>query len=286
VTMQRLRFALIATVAVANIAAGQSSPGVAPAIARAQRRAATNDSAGARAILDSLQSSSIDDMRSRADVAYWLAKFAPSPAERELRLSGVIVDFPFAPRVASALFELGMLELVRGDRDQAATHLARFLSTTSSDSNRTAASLALGRLLFDRGEGPRACAVLMAARADVPISAIEARNQFDFAVGPCRGVDTSYVPPPVDTTTAPRSVIGEYTVQVAAYDVRAQADRLAAKLRAQGLDSRVIGTKKPFRVRVGHFVTRPEAETEARRIGVILNMKPIAVMVGTEELPP
>jgi cell division septation protein DedD len=284
--MRHLRLALAGIALIAPTARGQAAPTVAQVVARAQQRAAANDSAGGRAILDSTLASDLADMVSRAEVTYWGARLAPSTGEREQQLMALIVEFPFAPRVASALFELGMAELARGDRDQAAMHLTRFLATPSSDSNRTAASLALGRLLFDRGEGPRACAVLLAARAQVPATAVETRNQFDFAVGPCSGVDTSAAPRRVDTTKAAPSVLGEYTVQVAAFDLRAQADRMAAKLRGDSLEARVIGTKKPFRVRVGHFVTRPEAEAEAKRIGVILNMKPIVVVVGAEEMPP
>ena len=54
-----------------------------------------------------------------------------------------------------------------------------------------------------------------------------------------------------------------YTVQVAAYPTRAEAQRLADRLIKQGLEAYVLGSEKPFRVRVGHFATRAEATKAA-----------------------
>ena len=129
----------------------------------------------------------------------------------------------------------------------------------------------LARILFDKGEAGRACAVALNGRAELPSTAVEVRNQFDFLASPCAGVDTSSAPKPVKpepppADTGPRSALGEYTVQVAAYDTRPQADRLATRLRGAGYEARVIGTKKPFRVRVGHYTTHSGADAVSRKI--------------------
>ncbi|MFI5257542.1 MAG: SPOR domain-containing protein [Gemmatimonadales bacterium] len=65
-------------------------------------------------------------------------------------------------------------------------------------------------------------------------------------------------PPPA----RPRMVTS-YTVQVAAYDTRADAERLVARLSSRGIRTRVSGTSKPFRVRLPFYRTRQEATTEA-----------------------
>ena len=57
---------------------------------------------------------------------------------------------------------------------------------------------------------------------------------------------------------------GRYTLQVAAYGSRADADRLARRLEARGLDVRVVGQAKVFRVRVGRYETRAAAAAAAR----------------------
>lgn len=60
----------------------------------------------------------------------------------------------------------------------------------------------------------------------------------------------------------PRTVT-RYTVQVAAYNTRADADGLVKKLAARGIKARVSGTSKPFRVRLALHATRKEATDEA-----------------------
>ncbi|HEU4995797.1 MAG TPA: SPOR domain-containing protein [Gemmatimonadaceae bacterium] len=50
-----------------------------------------------------------------------------------------------------------------------------------------------------------------------------------------------------------------YSVQVAAYDLQESAARLASTLMDRGLEARVDGAVKPFRVRIGKYATRAEA---------------------------
>jgi hypothetical protein len=187
--------------------------------------------------------------------------------------------------VPDALFELATLELAHNDRDGAVLHLSRFLASAVGDTNRAGAALTLGRLLLERGELPRACAVLLNGRGEVPETSIELRNQFEFSVSRCKGVDTTTKVPrrtTADTAPAPRRT-GAFTVQVAAYDTRAAAERLATTLRGQGLEARVVGSAKPFRVRVGRYATRGEAETASDRVDRIAKSKSIVVVVGPEE---
>jgi hypothetical protein len=287
--MKRAAWILIATFAAAS-AHAQAPATVDSVVARARQTAAQGDTVAGRAILDSALASKLDNEVAKAELTYWNARLALASADRERELTLFIVDYPFSPRAGAALFDLGMLELSHGDRDRAATHLSRFLAESPDDSNRTTASLSLARVLFERGETPRACAVLLSGRADIPATAVELRNQFDFAAGSCRGVDTSVAvvqPPPRDSepvATRYGRPIGEYTVQVAAYDRKDQADRLATRLRGNGFEARVVGKKKPFRVRVGHYVTHADADAAARKIDKLTKMKPFVTIVGSEEM--
>jgi cell division protein FtsN len=69
----------------------------------------------------------------------------------------------------------------------------------------------------------------------------------------------------------PRAEAGGYTVQVGSYNVRAQAEGLAARLAAGGHDAYVAegeaGGVTRYRVRVGAFATREEAREAAVRLG-------------------
>jgi cell division protein FtsN len=50
-----------------------------------------------------------------------------------------------------------------------------------------------------------------------------------------------------------------YSVQLAAYDTPDQATRLMRLLVSRGIDARVDGKMRPFRVRVGKYTTRAQA---------------------------
>jgi hypothetical protein len=277
--------ALMLAASATPLAAQQLSPAADSAIARAVKLAFDKDSSGARRVLDSLIAHGQSPL-ARAEAAYQLSMIAASPRDRENILSNLVVDYPFSPRVPSALFNLGTLELARNDRDRAALHLARFLaSSTPPDSDRIEAALALGRLLLERGDLPRGCAALLIGRAELPESALELRTRFDFSISRCQGVDTTTKVesrPARDTARAPQRT-GAFTVQVAAYDTKASATRLVTKLRDLGLDARVVGTSKPFRVRVGRYATRAEAEEASRQVDSVAKSSSIVVVVGPEE---
>ncbi|MEO7358775.1 MAG: SPOR domain-containing protein [Gemmatimonadaceae bacterium] len=52
---------------------------------------------------------------------------------------------------------------------------------------------------------------------------------------------------------------GKWTVQVAAYPSKADADALVKRLAAKDITARVAGTKKPYRVQVGRYATKADA---------------------------
>jgi cell division protein FtsN len=57
-----------------------------------------------------------------------------------------------------------------------------------------------------------------------------------------------------------------YSVQVAAYSHKPEADKLAATLSKRGYSARVDGLVAPFRVRIGRYTTEKEAEDALRKI--------------------
>jgi cell division protein FtsN len=59
---------------------------------------------------------------------------------------------------------------------------------------------------------------------------------------------------------------GEFTLQIAAYSSRPEAEALAKKLSGRGLDTYVVGTKKPFRVQIGRYPTRAAATAAANEL--------------------
>lgn len=75
----------------------------------------------------------------------------------------------------------------------------------------------------------------------------------------------------VSSTATPEHAVGasdvRYTIQVAAFRSRAQADKLRATLGGDAYVAEIgVGLGAPFRVRVGSFATRAEAEAQSARL--------------------
>jgi cell division protein FtsN len=68
-------------------------------------------------------------------------------------------------------------------------------------------------------------------------------------------------------------------VQVGAYPTLAAAESHRKSLVARGIDARIVGSAKPFRVRVGRYDTRAQADSAAQR----LKAKQISVYVTEAE---
>lgn len=68
--------------------------------------------------------------------------------------------------------------------------------------------------------------------------------------------------PPTKRAAPVARTVTRYTVQVAAYNTRADADALVKRLAARGIKARVSGTSKPFRVRLALHATRKDANDE------------------------
>jgi septal ring-binding cell division protein DamX len=281
-TLMRAAF-LIAGLATAAIGQG-IRPSLDSAISNAAALSDRGDSAASRATLDSLSRDGTLTALERGEIAYWRTRVAANAVERERLLNDFAIEHTFSPRLPAVLFELGMLELSHDNRNGAIAHLGRYLSIADSDSSRADASLTLGRLLMERGEISRACAVLESGRGSVPPNAIELRTQFDFSVSRCAGIDTTTAKPaPVTDDSLGSRKSGAFTVQVAAYETKGAADKLASTLRGQGLEARVVGKAKPYRVRVGRYATRAQAEEASRRVDATAKTKSIVVVVGPEE---
>lgn len=87
-------------------------------------------------------------------------------------------------------------------------------------------------------------------------SATRIANTVDSLAAAMRGAPPTNARPPATNTSANA---GRFTVQIAAFKTRAQANTLARKLNGAKLNAFVAGSKQPFRVNVGRYATRAEA---------------------------
>jgi cell division septation protein DedD len=87
-----------------------------------------------------------------------------------------------------------------------------------------------------------------------------------------RGAPTANAPAakePVARESTPRGI---WTIQLAAYNTRPDAEALVRKLAARGVKARISGDAKPFRVRLDHYDTRQAAAArvaELKQRGII-----------------
>jgi cell division protein FtsN len=80
---------------------------------------------------------------------------------------------------------------------------------------------------------------------------------------------TAPKPEPAPRESAPRGI---WTIQLAAYNTRPDAERLVSKLASRGVKARISGDAKPFRVRLDYYPTHQAAATvvaELKQRGII-----------------
>jgi len=277
---------LPALVALASLtllgAARVGAQAVEPVFTRAQQLViAGHDSAG-RAIVDSVLAVRAEGSAGYAEALFWRARLSRTAAAAERDYRRLSVEYPLSPRAPEALLLLAQLEMTRGDRASARTHLARLTREHPTGAIRTRASVTLARLAFDDGDVATGCAAVSAAREGVGAGDVELRNQLDYYARRCTGMaaaappaapgagnatDTSGAPKRTRGDTTPPGAARAYSVQVAAYETHAPADTLAKRLTGRGYEARVVGDGKPYRVRVGRYATREQATQALRDMG-------------------
>ncbi len=70
----------------------------------------------------------------------------------------------------------------------------------------------------------------------------------------------------INTPANAATATNGYSVQVAAYNHKSEADKLVSTLKARGYAVRVDGSVAPFRVRIGRYATERAAEDALKRI--------------------
>lgn len=93
------------------------------------------------------------------------------------------------------------------------------------------------------------------------------------------GATAAPVPAPAESTqaTTPRAP-ATYAVQVLAVKSAPQVDEVLSRLKGMGFAARVVrDTSGLFKVRVGHYATRDEAQRVERRLKTRLGGQPFVV---------
>jgi hypothetical protein len=155
-------------------------------------------------------------------------------------------------------------QLTFAARDLAASRRAadRLLSDYPLSDVRAAAAYWAARVRIEQGEVAEACAYLRQTEAEAG-GDLELANRARYYLQRC-----TTTPPPTDVGQAPPPARPAFAVQIAAVGSAEAADEVMRQAHAAGFTSRVTREGALFKVRVGRYASRQEAQqvqAEVRR---------------------
>jgi len=247
----------------------QVSPGITAAVDRARGLVDAGKGDDARRLLDSLVTTTASGGDDLAESLYWRAVLSESAADAERDWKRLVIVVPLSPRTPYALLRLGELEILRGRPADARVHFERIERDFPETEQRGKAAIWKARSFFEERDVTRACAATAALQSlnmpdgELRLQAAELQGRCRAAsaaagesAAPTSGAGAGGASPP----TAERAAGGiVYSVQLAAYNTRGEANAYVARLAKRGIKARIDGDRKPFRVRVGRYDTKEEA---------------------------
>src|SRR3979411_2328156 len=175
-----------------------------PVFVRAQALVSDGNGVAGRALIDSVLAATQPSARLYPEALFWRATLASNAADAESDYKHLVVDYPLAPQAEDALLRLAQLELARGDRDGALTHLQRIPRDYPRSKSLARASYWTARVLFEKNDIPNACAANAHALSKAGADEIELRNQIQYQGQRCpppAAAVVSIKPPATDTAT-------------------------------------------------------------------------------------
>jgi cell division septation protein DedD len=285
--LRRVLCGAVLLIASTSALAAQVSPAMSSAVGRARGLMDAGDAAAARAVLDSMVTRAEPSSDDLAEALFWRAVLSERVADGERDWKRLVVDMPLSPRIPDALLRLGELEVLRGRPAVARAHFDRILRDFSDSPQRPKVMIWIARTYFEERDITHACAAVNALEGvpdgelrlqadDLKRRCVAATANAEGAsgAGAATGAPVAGATPPAATAAPPAASetprrgtsSSVWSVQLAAYDTRAQATALVSRLAKRGVKARVDGERKPFRVRVGRYDTRAEAAAMLARL--------------------
>jgi SPOR domain len=192
-------------------------------------------------------------------------------------LQRVAIEYGRSVWADSALLLLTQLDFAQGD-PAATVQAAERLRRDYPDSPLNPRAGFWGaRAYFDLKDDAHGCALIQEALSGIGTD-IEFKNQVQFYAARCNATPMTATPPTGTPSSPASSVVSSYAVQVLAVKSAPQVDELLSRLKVMGFEARVVrDTSGLFKVRVGHFATREEAQRTQRRLKTRLGGQPFVV---------
>jgi len=208
------------------------------------------------------------------------AKIAPDAPTVALYLNRIVVEYGAGPWADDALLLLTQLYFAQHDPTQTVQAAERLNRDYPDSPLRARANFSAGRAYFELKNETRGCELIQQA-LDGSGDDVEFRNQLTFYASRCSPPSNTPPPPPdtgAKTTPAPSAGPHAYAVQVLAVKSAAQVDEMLTRLKVMGFDARVLRDSTGFfKVRVGRYATREEAQRAQLRLKQKVGGQPFVV---------
>jgi len=207
------------------------------------------------------------------------ARIAHDAVAAATNLQRVVVEYGRSVWADSALVLLTQLYFAQGD-PAATVQAAERLRRDYPDSPlKPRADFWGARAYFDLKDDAHGCPLIQEALAG-PVGGadVEFKNQVSFYAARCTNVTPTATSAVAESQPKAASNAGAYAVQVLAVKSAATVDDMLTRLKVMGFDARVVrDTSGLFKVRVGRYATRDEAQQVQRRLKTRIGGQPFVV---------
>jgi hypothetical protein len=207
------------------------------------------------------------------------AKIAPDARTVTSNLNRIIVEYGAGPWADDALLLLTQLYFAQRDPVQTVQAAERLNRDYPDSPLRPRANFSAARAYFDLKNEARGCELIRNA-LDGAGDDVEFKNQVSFYAARCSAPSTATTTTQTtaDTVLPVTPTSHGYAVQVLAVKSAAQVDDMLTRLKVMGFEARVIRDSTGFfKVRVGRYATREEAQRALARLKQKVGGQPFVV---------
>ncbi len=262
---------------------GAQQQGVAPqdALMREVIRLATEGQTDSAKALINTQLSSLSPFSEGYPYVLFTAGLVSDTAETaEQYFRRVSIEYSDSPWADRSLLRLAQLAFADGDLSDSRRYTDRILLDYPTSPVRAEAAFWAGRAEFDLNNSTAGCQYMVQAQSESSVN-IELGNRAAFYLQRCADVFAAQQAGTVNADSAaaetPDPGTTVFSVQVAAVRTASAADAAMQSLRAQGYSPRVFRQGGFFKVRIGRFTSRSDANDLARQLTRRLGEGPFVV---------
>jgi len=205
------------------------------------------------------------------------ARIAHDAVGAATNLQRVVVEYGRSVWADSALVLLTQLYFAQGDPAATVQAVERLRRDYPDSPLKPRADFWGARAYFDMKDDAHGCPLIQEALAG-PGTDVEFKNQVSFYSARCTNVTPAATSAATDSQPKAATPAGPYAVQVLAVKSAAQVDEMLTRLKVMGFDARVVrDTSGLFKVRVGRYATRDEAQQVQRRLKTRVGGQPFVV---------